>query len=224
MFKYYLLFILLILLCRFSVSFNTENQSDSKYHILKYYNNDNCTGDVTMIRALLYSNDYCINFPYPQNLEILDGGVRLSSCDCSKDNSTCGFYIGFGDCVNGTKLFYEPINYYEGDFCVTTETNIFNKEILDYRFIGFTASRRNTFIKHAQVMVKCDFEKLLICDEPCIEIPNNYRIFGAGASFHLLLMEDLNFLIKPIFKGTYNSYWKDVFETKFHGSSKESTI
>ncbi|EGC32334.1 hypothetical protein DICPUDRAFT_155716 [Dictyostelium purpureum] len=207
----YILFLLII-------SLFLKQSNSSKSSIIKYYEYQNCTGEVTILRTLLDSNDFCFNFPTSQNVKLIEKGVFISSClPCQQGDYLCGFTLEYNECFWGITLLYETLDYYERNYCITTETNILNKDIFDYRFKGFTAFRRNTLISHFNISVDCNYEKFTIVDihyNRSLELPRVHPSMGEGEDkkVFLLTIEDSEFLTKRKYRNKKNDpYWDKIY-------------
>ncbi|KAF2077675.1 hypothetical protein CYY_000991 [Polysphondylium violaceum] len=151
----------------------------------KKYRNSDCTGDVLVYRSLQASStSYCFQFLQDLLIDCSDGKSCLVSQNCSCTNSTCGQVYELDQCIDGVKIGYNKIDFYELRYCVFSESRtldycstkpngaviVKNNECFgnvrvscDYHFYKFrTCDQDNKLIKKVATMY-CDF----------YEIPNN---------------------------------------------------
>ncbi|KAK5578680.1 hypothetical protein RB653_008353 [Dictyostelium firmibasis] len=197
------------------------NKSDArKQFVYKQYQYPDCTGQLFYQRALIASSDYCFRtlwFPFVRmtcersamgNNTNADCFVS-ENCDCDSDE--CKTYYKFDQCINGTKIVHERVNYLEKDYCVVSEGN--NPiQIGKYKPDGVSVVIRDKCFEGTKMdcdllnFVFIDCESNMVLDaSPTLSLAIQLTPYG-NISFYL---GEFGFLTAPTYYGNSNSIIKN---------------
>ncbi|KAN0008951.1 hypothetical protein ACTFIU_010233 [Dictyostelium citrinum] len=197
------------------------NQSDAKKQfVFKQYQNQDCTGELYYQRALIASSDYCFrtlwfHFARLTCEKSLMGNNTDADCfvseNCDCDSDDCKTYYKFDQCINGTKIVHERVNYIEKDYCVISEGN--NPiQIGKYKPDGVSVVIRDKCFEGTKMdcnlldFVFIDCESNTVLDSsPTLSLAIQLTPYG-NISFYL---GELGFLTAPTYYGNSNSIIKN---------------
>ncbi|EAL63442.1 hypothetical protein DDB_G0288033 [Dictyostelium discoideum AX4] len=196
--------------------FHINKCFSKKQYVYKQYQYPDCTGELYYQRALIASNEYCFRTLWFHFAKLTcerssmgnktDADCYVSeNCDCDSDD--CKIYYKFDECINGTKIVHERVNYIEKDYCVISEGN--NPiQIGKYKPDGVSVVIRDKCFEGTKMdcdlldFVFIDCETNMVLDSsPTLSLAIQLTPYG-NISFYL---GELGFLTAPTYYGNSNS-------------------
>ncbi|EGG18825.1 hypothetical protein DFA_02564 [Cavenderia fasciculata] len=159
-------------------------------YIIKHYDSIDCTGEVNqMIHLEPGARDVCYS-PYEYFMDCEKGSRKCHfgfSCQCKKN---CSKLLQVGECFIGYKLFYEPLDYKNQDWCLISTIKLANNhpELCRSRPDGIHFSRKHHCAKTLRydfdyerqhgytIKSDCDIERVTFhkgCNSDCSSCPIN---------------------------------------------------